>query len=118
MKIFSSSGALYTRRQVSVKGIRALFGLPASRGLRQVGGEQPRPVERGQPEFLSRFGWCRAMAKTAQMGLFGASWGFCVIRAPRYDAPVNCGAKARARGRFDHPPPARRGPIPAQNRPG
>ena len=47
----------FTRRQVSVKAIRALFGSLASRGLHQDGREQPRPVERGQPEFLSRFGW-------------------------------------------------------------
>src|ERR1035441_6663724 len=97
MKIFSSSGALYTRRQVSVKGIRALFGLPASRGLRQVGGEQPRPVERGQPEFLSRFGWCQAMAKTAQTGLLGVSCLLCVSRAPRCAVPVNCGDRKSTR---------------------
>jgi len=57
MKIFSSSGALCIRRRVSVKGIRALFGWPASRGRHQNGGEQPKTGERGQPEVFSRFGW-------------------------------------------------------------
>jgi hypothetical protein len=73
MKIFSSSGAIFTRRQVSVKAIRALFGSLASSGLHQDGREQPRTVERGQPEFFSHSG--SAGRERISAGFRFGGWG-------------------------------------------
>jgi hypothetical protein len=75
MRICSSSGGPFTRRRGSVKGIRALFGWLASRGLHQDGVEQPRTLERAQPEFLSRFGWAGGERFSAGFGFRGARKG-------------------------------------------